>query len=222
MATASKPHHTDVRLPVGDAWLDGILMHTSAAPALILLTERISSTLATGRGAFIARALQDAGFATLQVALLSHEEERHAPDAWHQVSLLTTRLGAVLAWIAEQSELETLRRGVLGRDTAAAAAIRLAVRNDAPFAALACRGGRPDLAGLEPLRSLVAPLLMVVGEHDRETLPSSRQVERVLTCANELVVIAGASHNFREPGTLDDATRHVVTWFQRWLVEPPP
>lgn len=220
MATASKLRHTEVRLPAGDVWLDGILVHPPRAPALILLTERSGSTLATSRGAFIAAALQDAGFATLQVALLGHDEERHAAESWNQVSLLTTRLAACLAWIEREPGLKALPRGVLAREAAAGAAIRIAVRNDAPLAALVCRGGRPDLAGLEPLRSLATPLLLLVGEHDTETLAPNQQVERVLTGTKELVVIPGASHNFEEPGMLDDATRHIVAWFRRWLAEP--
>jgi putative phosphoribosyl transferase len=222
MATTSKPRHTEVRLPVGDVWLDGILAYTPAAPALVLLTERTASTLATGRGAFIAGALQEAGFATLQIALLSHEEERHAADHWNQVSLLATRLGACVVWTAQQPGLQSLPCGVLAREAAAGAAIRVAVRKGARIVALACRGGRPDMAGLEALRSLATPLLMLVGEDDEETLPPNRQVEHMLAGTKQLVVIPGASHNFEEPGKLDEATRHIVAWFQRWLIESEP
>ena len=52
-------------------------------------------------------------------------------------------------------------------------------------------------------------------------MPSNRQVERVLAGTAELVVIAGASHDFEEPGTLDEATHQIVAWFQRWLIDSP-
>jgi len=209
-------HHVEVQIAADNLRLNGLLAVEPASMGLVLMLERTGTTLATDRSAFISAALQQAGLSTLQVGMLGHEEERHAPDNWHQVSLLTTRLEAVVAWVARQPGLQSQPLVVLAREAAAAAAVRVAGHKGSPFVAIACRGGRPDLAGMEPLRALKTPLLMVVGEYD-EALPANRQVEQFLAGGGELIVVAGASHTFEEPGTLDEASRHFATWFQRQI-----
>lgn len=214
---AMKLRHTEVGLPAGEYWLDGILAHSPVVPGLVILAERSGSTLKTARGAFVNNALQEAGFATLQLGLLSHEEERRAPEIWNQVATLVARLAAVLDWIRHQPALNDLPLGIASRDAGAAAMVRVASRSESPLRALACRGGRPDLAGMEPLRALNVPLLLVTGEQDAETLAPNRQVHDLLACPKELAIVPGASHGFEELGALDEASGHVVRWFKRWI-----
>jgi len=209
-------HQTEVQIAAGDVRLDGLLVVEPASLGLVLMLERSAATLATDRSALIAAALRQAGLSTLQVGMLSHDEERHAPDSWHQVTMLTTRLEAVVAWVSRQPGLRSQPLAVLAREATAAAAVRVAAHRESPFIAIACRGGRPDLAGMEPLRALKTPLLMVAGEYDA-ALPPNRQVEQFLAGGCELIVVAGASHTFEEAGALDEASRHFVTWFLRWL-----
>jgi putative phosphoribosyl transferase len=130
--------------------------------------------------------------------------------------LLTTRLEAVVTWVSRQPGLQSQPLVVLARAAAAGAAVRVAAHKMSPFVAIACRGGRPDLAGMEPLRALKTPLLMVTGEYD-EALAANRQVEQFLAGGGELIVVAGASDTFEEPGTLDEASRHFAAWFQRQI-----
>ncbi|HZV53716.1 MAG TPA: alpha/beta hydrolase [Rhodocyclaceae bacterium] len=212
-----KLRHTEVGVPAGEHWLDGILAHHAEVPGLVILAERTGSTLKTARGAFVTNALDEAGFATLQIGLLSHEEERRAPDTWHQVSTLAARLGAVLEWVRHQPALKKLPMGIASRDAGAAAMIRIAGRAGTQLQALVSRSGRPDLAGMEPLRALNVPLLLVTGERDAEALAPNRQVYDVLACPKELTIVPGASHGFEELGTLDEASGHIVRWFKRWL-----
>lgn len=214
---AMKLRHTEIGLPAGDRWLDGILAHHPEVRGLIVLAERSGSTLKTARGAFVANALGDANFATLQLALLSHDEERKSPEVWQQVSGLVPRLAAVMEWIRHQPALKDLPLGMVARDAAAAAMVRIASRGSVPLRALASRAGRPDLAGAEPLRELTTPTLLLVGELDDDTLPRNRQVHELLTCPKELAIVPGASHGFEELGALDSASRMVVDWFRRWM-----
>jgi putative phosphoribosyl transferase len=209
--------HTEVDIPAGEQRLAGILAHGAGAPALIVQVERGSSTLKTSRGAFVIDALNEAGFATLDVGLLSHEEERKAPEIWRQVATLTTRINAVLEWINRQSALENLPLGMVARDAATAAMIRVAAHAKTPLRALASRSGRPDLAGLEPLKALATPLLLVAGELDDEGPGPNQQAFDHLTCARDIAIIKGASHAFEELGTLEEATQHLVGWFRLWL-----
>lgn len=212
-----KLHRTEIGLPAGDIWLDGILTEPRRPPGLVVITERTGRRLDETRGAVIASVLQEVGFSTLQIGLLTFEEGQRAPETWNQVPTLASRIGSVATWVKHQPELKNLPLGIVTRDVAAGAMIRLAARADAPFRALACRDGRPDLAGLEPLRSLAIPTLMVVGERDEEALQPNQQAFELLDCPKELAVIPGASGGFKEPGTLDEAMQHLIAWFVRWL-----
>lgn len=215
---AMRLRSTEVGLPADGRWLDGILSHHPHVPALILQVERGGSTLKTSRGAFVIEAFKEAGFATLHVGLLSHEEERKAPEVWHQVATLAVRIAAVLEWIEHQPALKDLPLGISARDAATAAMIRVAARGgNERLQALASRGGRPDLAGFEPLRTLATPLLLVTGELDDTGPGPNQQAYDQLKCERDIAVIKGASHAFEELGTLEEATRKIATWFQRWL-----
>ena len=205
----------EVRLPIEGGHVDGLLATVAAATGLALLLERSAGLLAEGRGSLMAAALREAGMSTLQVAMLSRAEERHDPDLWDQVTALGERLDEVLTWIERTPELARLGLAVVARDAAAAATVRLAAQRPDRLTAIACRSGRPDLAGLEPLRRLRTPILLIVGDQD-EALPANRSVPPVLDCPNELIVLEGASHTLAEPGALEEASRHVIAWFQRW------
>lgn len=215
MAPQLLPSHREVQIATDGVYLDALLVQLPAATHLVVLLERGTTTLADGRGSVIAAALQEASMATLQVALLSRDEERRYSDLWNQVAGLVPRIEDVATWVARQPDLAKLALVLLARDAAAGAAVRVAARPDSPFVALACRAGRPDLAGLEPLQALHTPLLMIVGELD-EALPANRLVEPVLTCPHELAIIPGASHTLAEPGALDETGRQLIAWFRRW------
>lgn len=217
-----KLRHTEIGLPAGDVWLDGQLAHSPAVPGLVIFVERSSHRLSAGRGAVIASTLQEVGFATLKIALLSRDDERHAPDLWNQIPVLTQRIASVVTWVQHQPALKTLPLGIVSRDTAAAAMVRLASRADSPFRALVSRSGRPDLAGAEPLRALAIPTLLVAGELDPEAVQTNRQAAAELDCPHKLAIVAGAGHDFREPGTLDEATQQIIDWLVRWLASARP
>lgn len=212
-----KLRHTEIGLPAGDVWLDGLLAHSPAVPGLVMFIERSGHRLSAGRGAVIAATLQEVGFATLQLALLSRDDERHAPDLWNQIPVLTQRIASAVTWVLHQPALKALPLGIVARDNAAAAMVRLASRADSPFRALVSRSGRPDLAGAEPLRALAIPTLLVAGELDAEVLQTNQQAVGQLDCPHKLAIIPGASRDFREPGTLDEATQEIIAWLVRWL-----
>lgn len=219
-AMAMRLRDTEVGIPADALWLDGILAHHPQVPALIVHVDRGGGTLRNSRGAFINDALKTADFATLHVGLLSHEEARRVPEIWHQVATLTARIDAVLDWVDHQPALKKLPLGLLARDASAAAMIRVAARGDKSLRALASRGGRPDFAGLEPLKALRTPLLLVTGELDDAGPGPNQQAYDHLNCEREIAIIKGASHAFEELGTLEDATQRIVVWFQRWLAHP--
>lgn len=45
----------------------------------------------------------------------------------------------------------------------------------------------------------------------------NRQTSAMMNVERELVIVAGATHLFEEPGALAEAARLSYTWFQRYL-----
>ena len=78
------------------------------------------------------------------------------------------------------------------------------------------RGGRPDLAG-EWLPKVTAPTLLIVGGHDETVLALNQAALERLRCPKRLEIVAGATHLFEEPGTLEAVARLAKDWFARHL-----
>src|SRR5690606_16739875 len=93
--------------------------------------------------------------------------------------------------------------GFFGASTGAAAALLAAAELGAAVGAVVSRGGRPDLARPR-LTEVQAPTLLVVGAHDTQVLDLNREAAELLTgCEHRVAVVAGATHLFEEPGTLE-------------------
>ncbi len=208
---------TEIGLLAGDVWLNGRLMDAPDARGLVLITERGNAKLSDSRNAYIAAVLNRHRLATLQVALLTRGEEHKAPDTWHNVSLLATRILAVIEWVRHQPKLEPLPLGCLAHDEAAGAMVRAANKAESPLKALASRSGRPDVAGMQPLRELACPLLLLTGSADVDVTAVNQQVDALLQGPHEIVILPGASHSFEEPGALERAAQTINAWFGRCL-----
>ncbi len=212
-----RARHTEIGWQAGDVWLRARLAHAPDVTGLVLIAEHGSGNLRDSRNAYLAAALNSTHLATLQIALLSRHEEERAPDTWRNVSLLAGRMHAALEWVRHQPALADLPVGMAAHDEAAGAMIRVAVRPDTRLQALASRGGRPDLAGAAPLRDLAVPVLLVAGEDDPSGIELANQARRFLGAENDLVTVRDASHDFSEPGTLDELARILREWFVRRL-----
>jgi dienelactone hydrolase len=168
------------------------------------------------RNRAVARALNDAGLATLLFDLLDDEEALRR-ELVFDIPLLAKRLEAVTRWIGSQPRLQSLPIGYFGASTGAAAALRAAGELRGAVAAVVSRGGRPDLAG-DRLPSVTAPTLLIVGGRDPEVLELNRSAAAALRCPHDLVVVEGAGHLFEEPGTLERVAELAVMWFRRYLI----
>jgi putative phosphoribosyl transferase len=58
-----------------------------------------------------------------------------------------------------------------------------------------------------------AATLLIVGGNDPEVLKLNRRALQQLTCRAELQIVAGASHLFVEPGTLERVASLAAEWF---------
>ncbi len=164
-----KLRHTPIKLQAGDAWLAGDLFHAPNVRALaLLLTAGDAGTLGTDQ----ARALQAAGFATLQLNLLDTGEIASGADAAFDIPRLVRRLDLALAWLAHQPQLGSLPIGIVACGSSSAAAIRCLAANADSYdgarqpLALVVWSGRADLAGAAPLRALRTPTRFVLPAGD--------------------------------------------------------
>jgi putative phosphoribosyl transferase len=82
--------------------------------------------------------------------------------------------------------------------------------------AVAARSGRPDLAA-SFLPKVKAPVLLIVGELDKQVIELNRLAMEQLTCVKEMLIVPGASHLFEEQGTLPKAANLAATWFAKYL-----
>ena len=82
--------------------------------------------------------------------------------------------------------------------------------------AVVSRGGRPDLAGVA-LRSVKAPVLLIVGGTDTEVSKLNEIALAQLRSEKSMKVVSDASHLFEEPGKLEEAAILSAEWFERHL-----
>ena len=194
--------------PIG---LEGLLGLPTEARGIVLFAHGSGSGRFSPRNDFVARALREAGLATLLFDLLTADEARDRRNVF-DIELLTQRLWMAAVWVRDDMETASLPIGYFGASTGAAAAVVAGAADQDPVAAIVSRGGRPDLAG-PALGSVRAPTLLIVGGDDFEVLALNRAALAELRCKKELVVVPGAMHLFEEPGTLDAVVEHARGWF---------
>jgi putative phosphoribosyl transferase len=209
-----------VRVRAGSVELEGNLVVPESAGGIVLFAHGSGSGRHSPRNRYVARALGEAGLATLLIDLLTPEEEvvdLRGGQLRFDIGLLAGRLAGATDWLMENPETRDLRIGYFGASTGAGAALVAAAELPEVVGAVVSRGGRPDLAG-DALPLVRAPTLLIVGENDVPVIGMNREaLERLGAQKKELEVVAGATHLFEEPGALEEVARLAAGWFARHL-----
>ncbi len=212
--------HDQVLIPAGNAVLQGDLDVPAAARGVILFAHGSGSGRFSPRNRFVAQSLQESGLATLLVDLLTEDEEiaeRFTAHLRFDIEMLAARLVGATDWLSWQPSTAKLPVGCFGASTGGGAALVAASRRPDRIAAVVSRGGRPDLAR-GALPAVQAATLLIVGGDDEVVIELNEAALRQLrTPRKELVIVAGASHLFEEPGKLEEVARLAAEWFQRHL-----
>jgi putative phosphoribosyl transferase len=208
----------EVEVTAGAVRLGGHLTLPEDATGVVVFAHGSGSSRLSPRNRYVATVLNDAGLGTLLFDLLTVEEELDRSNVF-DISLLARRLVGVTGWLRTQADLAGLPIGYFGASTGAGAALWAAAEPDAGIAAVVSRGGRPDLAGPR-LGDVGAATLLIVGGLDDVVIELNRQAQAQLRCENRLVIIAGATHLFEEPGTLQAAAEVARDWFTSHLAAP--
>jgi putative phosphoribosyl transferase len=209
-----------VSIPVAGAGsIGGDLRLPVDADSLVVFAHGSGSSRRSPRNRMVASRLNEAGFGTLLIDLLTREEEAVDARTAHlrfDIALMADRLLLAGDAVATEASVRDLPLGYFGASTGAAAALVAAAERPRPVRAIVSRGGRPDLAG-DALPSVLAPTLLIVGGLDETVIELNRRAARLMRCERELAIVPGATHLFEEPGTLEDVANLAVEWFARHL-----
>ncbi len=209
-----------VRVPQGQAVIDGDLAVPDHAEGLVVFAHGTGSGRRSPRNRFVAGELQRARQATLLLDLLTAEEEQIDLRTRHlrfDIGLLARRLLAAARWVQDEPDLSDLPLGYFGASTGAAAALIAAADEPDLVAAVVSRGGRPDLAR-DRLERVRCPTLLIVGGADEAVLDLNRHaLSRLGRAAAMLEVVPGATHLFEEPGALEAVAHLAGSWFTTHL-----
>jgi pimeloyl-ACP methyl ester carboxylesterase len=202
-------------IPAGGVELEGDLNLPENAAGLVIFAHGSGSSRFSTRNQFVADILNQANLATLLFDLLTSAEETiDATTAQYRFDIprLSKRLIDVIDWVSGQPETRTLRVGLFGASTGAAAALIAAAERPRGVSAVVSRGGRPDLAE-GYLAQVTAPTLLLVGGLDTTVIELNERAAAQMQCAFELDIIPGATHLFEEAGKLQVVAESARDWF---------
>ena len=178
----------------------------------VIFVHGLGSSKASPRNVVIATHLLDAGLAALLFDLSGHGESSVDPRG---EAGYVDDVKAVFHWAEAQPQLDPNRLGIAGSSLGGVIAVEAVRRGLVRPSTMVLRAPPLRMADWE---ALDIPSLVLIGSED-PLLPDVRA--GVARCpAATLSVVAGASHLFEEPGTLEEALRLSVEWFRARLAAP--
>lgn len=208
------PDERNVRITNERLALDGILGLPPKPQGAVLFAHGSGSGRLSPRNNFVARRLQQHGFATLLLDLLTPEEADDRRKVF-DIDLLADRLLVAKAWMEHEAETRGLGIGYFGASTGAGAALQAAAREPSNLTAVVSRGGRPDLAA-PYLGRVTAPTLLIVGGDDAPVIEMNQAAYDLLSCEKKMIIVPGATHLFEEPGTLEQVADQACAWLLKF------
>jgi dienelactone hydrolase len=218
MAAAVARHSAVVQIRVGSAFIEGDLVVPEGAAGLVVFAHGSGSSRFSSRNRLVANVLQQGGFATLLLDLLTRAEEAvdlRTSEYRFDIDRLGHRVTAAMDWAAGDPHVSALPIVCFGASTGAAAALVAAAERGNRVAAVISRGGRPDLAG-DALPQVQAPTLLIVGGADEPVIELNRAAMARLRAPVRLEIVPGATHLFEEPGTLEQVSQLALRWCRQY------
>jgi dienelactone hydrolase len=208
-----------VEIPVGSVALHADMMVPSSPQGLVIFAHGSGSSRFSPRNQQVAKSLQQRGFGTMLLDLLTPEEEsvdQYTRQYRFDIRRLAARIEGATEWVRLAPEVSDVKVGYFGASTGAAAALVAAAERPGDVAAIVSRGGRPDLAGMA-LHRVTAPTLLIVGSADVDVVELNKDAKSRMTAVTDLKIVPGATHLFEEPGTLEEVERLAGDWFERYV-----
>ncbi len=206
-----------VSIPSEHGLLYGELALLPDSPGIIVLLH--AAMALDEKEQLLARQFRSAGFSTLAVNLLAHQEE-HYPDVHNNVPLLARRLVDFLGLIKNRMLMGEMREqpvGLFAANATTPAAIRVAALRDHDIAAIVCRGGLIDLAGALYLHSLSSPLLLLAEENDDLHTASNRRALKEINCPKAFRIIPEIGPDYAVSPGLAISLQESIQWFTEYF-----
>ena len=137
-------------IPAGSVRLNADLRVPAKARGFVIFAHGSGSSRFSARNRQVAEFLDDQGFATLLLDLLTPAEESvdvRTAEYRFDIERLGHRVVAAIDWATGVSEMASVPIACFGASTGAAAALIAAAERPDAVHAVISRGGRPDLAG---------------------------------------------------------------------------
>jgi len=191
-----------VAIPYEGEFLTGSVAVPADAAAVMLVADDRGCSRQTASKRGLARALRQAGFATVMVDLLTPGEQAssEASRLRQDAVLLALRLEAARLWVRQQPALVPLPIALLGEDGAAAAALLACAAHPHEYLSAVACGPRPDLAGFA-LDLVETPVLLVAAEQEVRDIAVNRATLQRLHGPRDLLVLPFASCSGTEART---------------------
>jgi putative phosphoribosyl transferase len=221
-AMATRAAADSIVIPVRGGQIAADLRRPARTLGLVVFAHGSGSSRFSSRNRTVAGFLEQRGFATLLLDLLTQAEEVvdvRTTEYRFDIDLLAERVVLATDWVRHRDDLAALPIGYFGASTGAAAALIAGAERPADVAAIVSRGGRPDLAG-RALPRVHAPTLLIVGGDDEPVIEMNQSAMRAMQALVSLEIVPGATHLFEEPGTLEQVMRLAADWFARYLSGP--
>lgn len=190
------------------------------SPGIVVLVH--AGLAVDGRDGVLAGLFRQAGLSTLSIDLLAKQEEAYA-DVHNNVPLLSKRLLEFLNLIHHRvllGEIPEQPLALCGAGVTSPVVVRVAAQRDHDIAAVVCRGGLIDLAGVLYLHALESPLLLLLEEGDEQHITSSRRTLREVRCSREIRIIPEIGIDFAASAGFEIAARESAQWFVRNFSRP--
>lgn len=214
-----------VILELGNIRLTGELVLPIGAEGLVVFAHNCGSSRYSTRNHYLAHLLRQAGgLGTLLVDLLTKEEEVIDQRTKHyhcDIGFLADRLVAITDWLFENPTTRYLQIGYFGDGTGSGAALVAAAARPMSVKAVVSRSGNTDLVSLA-LAQVQAATLLIVGGNDWPVIAMNEDATAQIPAQHKhLEIIPGATHQFCEPGALEEVARISSQWFQKYLTSTP-
>jgi putative phosphoribosyl transferase len=194
-----------VQIPAAGVILDGDLITPADAAGVVVFAHGSGSSRHSPRNRMVAARMQEAGYATLLMDLLTAGEDEidsRTRQFRFDIPRLASRLTGAIRWLSDRPDTAEMPVALFGASTGAAAALIAAAEVPDHVQLVISRGGRPDLAG-DALPRVQAPTLLIVGGRDLEVLDLNKAAGAQLRGPVEIALVPGATHLFEERGALD-------------------
>jgi putative phosphoribosyl transferase len=190
-----------------------LLLPAGVRPACVIFVHGLGSGKDSPRNVVIAERLRDAGIAALLFDLSGHGESSNDLRG-EDIAAYRDDLAATFRWLKSREDVDGDRIGIAGSSLGGLVSLAAVRHGDVFPLSMVLRAPPVAPHDLDDVR---VPTLVLAGTLD----PLSARLAAAPRSPHvHLKKIAGASHLFEEPGTLELALAETVTWFGNTLKLP--